>query len=93
MTIKLHCFGKSRGAYKVALTPELADMCWEPIFVGFFIDALLSIKHHKRNVMVEAPLLAHDHLTLLQSGAIQQWVLDKTGKLGGAPVNKYEVLR
>ena len=28
-----------------------------------------------------------------RSGAIQQYLVDKTGKLGGKPENKYEVLR
>ena len=43
--------------------------------------------------MAEAPVLEQGDFTLSQSGAIQQWVVDQTGKLGGAPEDKYEVLR
>ena len=43
--------------------------------------------------MAEAPVLEQGDFTLSQSGAIQQWVVDQTGKLGGVPEDKYEVLR
>jgi len=47
----------------------------------------------ENNVMGEAPILVDGDFTLSQSGAIQQWVVDKSGKLGGKPQDKYEVLR
>ena len=93
MTVKLHCFGESGNAYKAALTLELAGMNWEPTFVDFFVGAARSAEYHDLNVMAEAPVLVHGDFTLSQSGAIQQWVVDQTGKLGAAPEDKYEVLR
>jgi glutathione S-transferase len=45
------------------------------------------------NAMGEAPLLVDGDFRLSQSGAIQQWVTDRTGKHGGAPEHRYEVLR
>ena len=45
------------------------------------------------NVMGEAPVLEDGDMRLTQSGAIQQYITDKTGKFGGAPEDKYEVLR
>ncbi len=45
------------------------------------------------NVMAEAPVLIDGDIRLSQSGVIQQYITDKTGKFGGAPDEKYEVLR
>ncbi len=93
MTVKLHCFGESGNAYKAALTLELAGMDWEPVFVDFFNGASRTDDFRDFNVMAEAPVLETPEITLSQSGAIQQWVVDQTGKLGGAAEDKYEVLR
>ena len=43
--------------------------------------------------MGEAPVLVDGNMRLSQSGAIQQWISDKTGKFGGTPEDHYEVLR
>ncbi|MGR3491577.1 MAG: glutathione S-transferase family protein [Shimia sp.] len=94
MTLRLHCFGESGNAYKAALTLELAGMEWEPVKLDFFAGAARTDDWRAQNVMAEAPLLeGPDGFSLSQSGAIQQWVVDQTGKLGGVPKDKYEVLR
>lgn len=94
MTIQLHCFGESGNAYKAALTLELAGLDWEPIFVDFFGGATRDPDWRAaNNTMGEAPFMIDGNIRLSQSGAIQQYVVDKSGKLGGAPSDKYEVLR
>ncbi len=93
MTMKLYCFGESGNAYKAALTLELSGIAWEPEFVDFFNGQARTPEFRKINPMGEAPVLVDGELTLTQSGAIQQYVVDKTGKFGGAPEDKYEVLR
>jgi len=93
MTGKLHCFGESGNSYKAALALELAGVDWEPVKVDFFGGAARTDDFRAFNVMAEAPVLETGDLTLSQSGVIQQWVVDTTGKLGGAPEDKYEVLR
>ena len=92
--MKLYCFGESGNAYKAALTMELSKVKWEPVFVDFFKGEAQSEAYKKINPMGEVPtLVASDEETITQSGAIQQYLVDKTGKLGGKPENKYEVLR
>ncbi|WP_420862463.1 glutathione S-transferase family protein [Algirhabdus cladophorae] len=91
--IKLHCFGESGNAYKAALALELSGLDWEPVFVDFFAGAARTPEWKTVNTMAEAPVLVDGDMTLSQSGAIQQYITDKTGKFGGAPDDKYEVLR
>lgn len=93
MTAKLYCFGESGNAYKAALTLELSEYNWEPVFVDFFKGEARSDAFKAVNPMGEVPVLTEGDLTLTQSGVIQQYVVDQTGKLGGAPTDKYEVLR
>ena len=93
MTIQLHCFGESGNAYKAALTLELSGLDWTPVYVDFFGGAGRSAEFAQLNVMAEAPVMVAGDITLSQSGAIQQWVVDQTGRLGGGPDDKYEVLR
>jgi glutathione S-transferase len=93
MTIKLHCFGESGNAYKAALALELSGLEWEPVFVDFFAGENRTPEFREMNVMGEAPVLEDGDMRLTQSGAIQQYITDKTGKFGGAPEDKYEVLR
>jgi len=93
MTVELHCFGESGNAYKAALTLELAGVDWTPVFVDFFGGATRSDDFRDQNVMGEAPVLVDGDFRLTQSGAIQQWAVDQSGKLGGTPADKYEVLR
>ncbi|MEM6276146.1 MAG: glutathione S-transferase family protein [Pseudomonadota bacterium] len=93
MTLKLHCFGESGNSYKAALALELAGLNWEPVKVDFFGGAARTDAFRAFNTMAEAPVLEDGDLRLSQSGAIQQWVTDKTAKHGGAEEDRYEVLR
>lgn len=94
MTNTLYCFAESGNAYKAALALELAGVPWQAHFVDFFNGAGRSPEFRKLNPMGEVPVLDADGLILTQSGVIQDWVMDTTGKLGGAsPTEKREVLR
>ncbi len=93
MTIKLHCFGESGHSYKAALALELSGLDWEPVFVDFFKGGSRTDDYRAMNVMAEAPVLIDGDVTLTQSGVIQQYITDKTGKFGGEGADKYEVLR
>jgi glutathione S-transferase len=83
MTIKLHCFGESGNSYKAALALEVSGLDWEPVFVDFFGGATRSPEYREKNVMGEVPLLEDGDLVLTQSGVMQMYVTEKTGKLGG----------
>lgn len=93
MTLQLHCFGESGNSYKAALALELSGLAWEPIKVDFFAGASRTPEYRALNAMGEAPVLVDGDVTLTQSGVIQQYISDKTGKFAGAPADKYEVLR
>ncbi|SES24291.1 glutathione S-transferase [Tranquillimonas rosea] len=94
MTIKLHCFGESGNAYKAALALELAGLDWGPVFVDFFNGATRTAAFRALNAMGEVPVMEDGDLVLTQSGVIQDYVIEKTGKLGGAsPEARREVWR
>ena len=94
MTIKLHCFGESGNSYKAALPLELSGLDWEPVFVDFFNGAARTSEYAELNVMAEAPVLIDGEVRLTQSGVIQQYVTEKTGKFGGETIEESrEVLR
>jgi len=94
MTIKLYCFGESGNAYKAALTMELAEEPWEPVFVDFFNGETRSPAFRALNPMGEVPVMVDGDVTLSQSGVIQDYVSSKTGKFGGRSANqRREVLR
>jgi glutathione S-transferase len=94
MTMQLYCFGESGNSYKAALTLELAGVDWTPVFVDFFAGAARTPAYRETvNEMGEAPVLVDGDFRLSQSGAIQQYVAETTGKLGGAPEDRLEVLR
>ncbi|WP_322867054.1 glutathione S-transferase family protein [Aquicoccus sp. G2-2] len=94
MTIQLHCFGESGNAYKAALALELAGLDWAPVFVDFFGGTTRSPEFRRDlNNMGEVPVLVSGDLKLGQSGVIQQWITDQTGKFGGTADQKYDVLR
>ena len=93
MTMKLYCFGESGNAYKAALTLQLAGVDWDEEFVDFFKGEARTDEFKAINPMGEVPVLVDGDTTLTQSGVIQQYIVDQTGKLGGAPEDKYEVLR
>ncbi len=95
MTIKLHCFGESGNAYKAALALELSGLDWEPVKVDFFGGETRGDAYRRDvNEMGEAPVMIDGDIRLTQSGVIQQYVTDQTGKFGGRDqAEKYEVLR
>ena len=95
MTIKLYCFGESGNAYKAALALELSGLDWEPVHVDFFAGEARSEDYLTNvNEMGEAPVMVDGDFKLSQSGAIQQYITDKTGKFGGATdEERYQVLR
>ncbi len=95
MTIKLYCFGESGNAYKAALALELSGLDWEPVFVDFFKgDARSAEYQEKINEMGAVPVLVDGDFKTSQSGAIQQYISEKTGKFGGTTdAERYEILR
>ena len=93
MTIQLHCMGESGNAYKAALALELAGLDWEPVKVDFFGGETRGEAFRAVNPMGEVPVLQDGDIVLTQSGVIQQYITDKTGKFGGSEADKYEVLR
>ena len=93
MSIILHCFGESGNSYKAALTLELSKLKWKAEKVDFFNGATRTQEFKSLNLMGEAPIMIDGELTLTQSGAIQQYAADKSGKLLGQNKNRYEILR
>ena len=83
MTIKLYCMGESGNAYKAALALELAGLEWEPVHVDFFGGETRTPEFRKINVMGEVPVLVDGDTTLTQSGVMQMYISEKTGKFGG----------
>jgi glutathione S-transferase len=95
MTIKLYCFGESGNAYKAALALELSGLDWEPVKVDFFGGETRTPEYRRTiNEMGEVPVLVDGDLKLTQSGVIQDYVAEKSGKFGGADATeRREVLR
>lgn len=94
MTMKLHCFGESGNSYKAALALELSGLEWEPVFFDFMSGAARAPEFREINVMGEAPFLIDGDLTLTQSGVIQDYIAEKSGKFGGKDAaERREVLR
>jgi glutathione S-transferase len=83
MTVQLHCFGESGNAYKAALTLTLCGIEWEPVFVDFFNGGSRTDEYRAMNVMAEAPVLVDGPTVLTQSGVIQLWAAERTGRLLG----------
>lgn len=92
--MKLYCFGESGNAYKAALTLELARVAWEPVYVDFFNGASRTPEFRALNPMGEVPVLVDGDTVLSQSGVIQDYLVEKTGRFGGAtPAQRREVWR
>ena len=93
--MKLYCFGESGHSYKAALALELAGCDWEPIFVDFFNGETRSDAYRQNiNNMGEAPVLVDGDSTISQSGVIQAYIAEKTGRHGGqTATQKREILR
>lgn len=94
MTAKLYCFGESGNSYKAALTLTLTGIEWEPVWVDFFHGEARGDTFKALNPMGECPVLVTRDQTLTQSGVIQYWAIEQTGKLGGGTeADKREILR
>ncbi|NOD35989.1 MULTISPECIES: glutathione S-transferase family protein [unclassified Ruegeria] len=95
MTIKLHCFGESGNSYKAALALEMSGLDWEPVFVDFFNGATRTPEFRAEvNEMGEAPVLIDGDFRTSQSGAIQAYVTEKSGRFGGKDRDEnYDILR
>ncbi len=95
MTIQLYCFGESGNAYKAALALELSGLDWTPVKVDFFNGETRTPEYRaKINEMGEAPVLVDGDTKLSQSGVIQMYISEKSGKFGGAnPDEAREVMR
>lgn len=95
MTIKLYCFGESGNAYKAALALQLSGLDWEPVKVDFF-GGETRTPHFRADVnpMGEAPVMVDGDVRYSQSGVIQDYVSEKSGKFGGStPEERREILR
>ncbi|MEH6519815.1 glutathione S-transferase family protein [Sulfitobacter sp.] len=95
MTIKLHCFGESGNAYKAALALELSGLDWEPVKVDFFGGETRTPEYRAEiNNLGEVPVMIDGDVKLTQSGVIQDYVAEKSGKFGGKDsAERREILR
>ncbi len=94
MSMKLYCMGESGNAYKAALALELAGVDWQPVYVDFFGGETRTPEFRKINEMGEVPVLVDGDVTLTQSGVIQLYITEKTGKFGGkTTADQREALR
>ena len=94
MTMQLHCFGESGNSYKAALALELSGLDWEPVWVDFFNGAARTPEYAALNPMGEAPVLVDGDTRIIQSGVIQTYITEKSGKFGGqTPEETREILR
>ena len=95
MTIQLYCFGESGNAYKAALALQLSGLDWEPVKVDFFGGEARTPEYRANvNIMGEVPVMVDGDLRLTQSGVIQNYVSEKSGKFGGKDnAEQREILR
>ncbi|WP_298839089.1 glutathione S-transferase family protein [uncultured Roseobacter sp.] len=95
MTIQLYCFGESGNAYKAALALELSGLNWEAVKVDFFGGQTRTPEYRRDvNEMGEAPVLVDGDIRLSQSGVIQYYVSEKSGKFSGWDAHeRREILR
>jgi len=94
MTIRLYCFGESGNAYKAALTLTLAGLDWEPVYVDFFNGGARSPDFLALNPMGEVPVMIAEGVTFTQSGTMQLWAAEQSGRFGGRDATETrEVLR
>jgi len=95
MTIKLFCFGESGNSYKAALALELSGLEWEPVYVDFFNGEARTPEYRTNvNELGEAPVMIDGDFRTSQSGAIQAYVTEKSGKFGSKDRDEnYDVFR
>lgn len=88
---ELYCFGESGNAYKCALTLQVMDLPWTPVFVDFFNGAARAPAFRALNPMGEVPVLVEGGRVLTQSAVIQLHLAESTSRFGGQ--DRDEVLR
>jgi glutathione S-transferase len=95
MAMTLYCFGESGNAYKAALPLALSGLEWVPAKVDFFGGETRSQAYRETvNSMGEVPVLVDGDTRLTQSGVIQMYISERSGKFAGAsPDEAREVLR
>jgi glutathione S-transferase len=81
---RLHGFGESGNAYKVALMLALCGADWELVPVGFFQGATRNPEWRAtHNVQGEVPILEHRGEVMTQSGVILDYLAETLGQYGG----------
>ena len=81
---KLYCFGESGNAYKAALPLSLSGLDWEAVYVDFFGGEGRSPEYRANiNTFGEVPALIHGNEKIAQSGVIQSYITEQSGKFGG----------
>jgi len=92
---ELYCFGESGNSYKVALMLSLCALDWAPRKVAFMDGETRSEAFRSEvNEMGECPTLAHRGKLLSQSGAILDYLVQRTGRFGWSNDDeRREVLR
>ncbi len=93
MTIELYSFAQSGNAYKVANYLNVAGIPWTEHFVDFFNGGARTPEYRSINPMGEVPAMVDGDVTLSQSGAMLEYLIDKHGHFATADADKYEVLR
>lgn len=95
MTIQLHCFGESGNAYKAALALQMSGLDWTPVHVDFFNGVTRARDYRDTfNSMGEVPVMVDGSIKLTQSGVIQNYASERSGKFGGAtPDETREIMR
>jgi glutathione S-transferase len=95
---KLHCFGQSGNAYKVALLLQALRQPWTPIHLPFadFAGGRVRSDEWREgvNAMGEVPVLEVDGRIMTQSAAIMLWLAGKHGAYAGKSDDaRQEVMR
>jgi glutathione S-transferase len=92
---QLYSFGESGNSYKPALMMTLCGLDWAPRKVAF-MDGETRSEAFRRDVnqMGECPTLVHRGRRLSQSGAILDYLVERTGRFGwSGDDERREVLR
>ncbi len=92
---ELYCFGESGNSYKAALMMTLSALDWAPRRVAFMDGETRGAAFRSEvNEMGECPTLAHRGRLLSQSGAILDYLVQRSGRFGWSNDDeRREVLR
>jgi glutathione S-transferase len=92
--IKIYCVGGSGDAFKAALPLSLSGLAWDAVYVDFFGGETRTSDFRAINEMGEVPVLVDSETTLTQSGVMQMYISEKSGKFGGtSPEEAREIMR